>query len=100
MLTVYGVLSKAYGIFCSGETRPRRDAIEKNVLQEGNSLMNILQSIEGNSPLVHHLLGKTSEIVQSITSLLQQVDTTISSIPTPVLMGYVLSRKLRNLLSY
>jgi hypothetical protein len=87
ILTVYGVLAKAYSIFLSGESRPRRDVIELNLLQEGRNLMKLLQTLEGNSPLVHHLLNKTNEIIVSVSNILQQVDTTIRDIPQAVLTG-------------
>ncbi len=89
ILTVFGILSNAYSMFLSKDTRPRRDAIEKNLLEEGTNMLKLLQSIEGDAPLIHYLIEKTNEIVSSIRSTLHHVDTVLGTISKPLLLGSV-----------
>ncbi len=91
ILTVFGILSNAYSMFLSKDTRPRRDTIEKNLLEEGTNMLKLLQSIEGDAPLIHHLIEKTNEIVYSIRSTLHHVDTVLGTISKPLLLGSVVS---------
>ncbi len=88
-LTFFGVLSNAFSLFLAGESRPRRDAIEKNLLEEGNKMLQLLQSIEGSAPLVHHLIGQSNQIISTISGILERVDAVLSTIPPSVLTGLV-----------